>query len=125
MRHTLRQNRLAMVGPAESIRMTKLNPEMMIPMTCSLPTLKWLRTLLDRTNDPQDDFHYDLYRPLVIGRDINASRGIVHIDLTSPWFLFNILRVIASGWVFQLNGYATLLLSCGSRHDRTGREFGG
>jgi hypothetical protein len=31
----------------------------------------------------------------------------VHINLTSLWFLFNLLRVIASGWVFQLNGDAT------------------
>jgi hypothetical protein len=29
-RHALRQNRLAMVGPAESIRMAKWNPMMMI-----------------------------------------------------------------------------------------------
>jgi hypothetical protein len=49
---------------------------------------KWLRTLLDRNNDPEDDFHFGLSSLAVIGRDINASRDIVHINLTSPWFLF-------------------------------------
>ena len=68
---------------------------------------KWFRTLLDRNNDPEDDFHFDLFSPIVIGRDINATRDIVHINLTSIWFLLNIFRVIASGWVFQLNGDAT------------------
>jgi hypothetical protein len=68
---------------------------------------KWFHTLLDRDNDPEDDFHFDLFSPVVIGRDINASSDIVHINLTSPWFLFNIFRVIASGWVFQLNVDAT------------------
>ncbi len=70
---------------------------------------KWFRTLLDRNNHPEDDFHFDLFSPVVIGRDINASRDIVHINLTSLWFLLNIYRVIASGWVFQLNGDATSL----------------
>ncbi len=48
---------------------------------------KWFRTLLDGNNDPEDDFHFDLYSPVVIGRDINASRDVVHINLTSPWCL--------------------------------------
>ncbi len=45
IRHALRQNRLAMVGPTESIRMAKWNTKMMIPMTCRLqvakPKRKW------------------------------------------------------------------------------------
>ena len=40
VRHALCQNRLAMVGPAESIRMAKLNPKMMIPQVAN-PKLKW------------------------------------------------------------------------------------
>ncbi len=34
---------------------------------------KWFRTLLDRQNDPEDDFLFDLYSPVVIGRDMNTS----------------------------------------------------
>ncbi len=45
--------------------------------------------------------------PVVIGRNLDAKRDIVHINLTSPWFLLNLLRVIVSRWVFQLNGDAT------------------
>jgi hypothetical protein len=47
------------------------------------------------------------FRKLVTFPDINAERDIVHINITSRSFLFNILRQIASGWVFQLNGAAT------------------
>ena len=41
----------------------------------------------------------------MIGRDFDAHRDIVHINITSIWFLMNSLRTIAAGWVpvFQLN----------------------
>jgi hypothetical protein len=68
---------------------------------------KWLRTLLDRNNDPEYDFHFDLNSAFVIGRSINAERDIVHTIVVSPCFLFNILRQFASGWVFQLKDDAT------------------
>ncbi len=51
---------------------------------------KWFCTLLDRNNDPKDDFHFNLFSPVVIGLDINVSRDIVHINLTSIWFLLKI-----------------------------------
>jgi hypothetical protein len=47
---------------------------------------KWLCTLFDHNNDLEDDFHFDLYSPLVIGRNISAKRYIAHehyIDLDS------------------------------------------
>jgi hypothetical protein len=62
---------------------------------------QWFWTLLDGNNDLEDEFHFDLNSAFVIGRDINAERDIVHINITSPWFLFNILCQIASGWVFS------------------------
>jgi hypothetical protein len=61
---------------------------------------KWFRMLFDCNNDPEDTFLFYLYSALVIGRDINAERDILHINVTSPWFLFKIMCQIASGWVF-------------------------
>ena len=55
----------------------------------------------------------------MIGRNPDAQRDIVHMNLTSLWFLFNLLRVIASGWVFQLNGDATFSF-CRVAVDMTG-----
>ncbi len=69
--------------------------------------MKWFRTLIDRNNNFDDDFHFDLFTPFVIGRGIDAKRDIVHINITSMWFLLNILRAIACGWVFQLNADTT------------------
>ena len=73
----------------------------------SLTQLMWFRTLIDRNNDPDDDFHFNLFKPVVIGRDIKAENDILHLNVTSPWFLFNALRAISTGWIFQLNGDAT------------------
>ena len=69
--------------------------------------VKWFRTLIDRNNNFDDDFHFDLFTPFVIGRGIDAKRDIVHINITSMWFLLNIFRLIACGWVFQLNADTT------------------
>ena len=68
---------------------------------------RWFRSLIDRHNDEADEFHFDLFKPFVIGRDLNAKRDIVHINITSLWFLANTLRAIGTGWVFQLNSDAT------------------
>ncbi len=63
----------------------------------------WINSLITRHNDDSDSFHFDLFRPFVIGHDIKPERDIVHINITSPWFMCNVLRQIASGWIFQLN----------------------
>jgi hypothetical protein len=31
----------------------------------------------------EDDFHFKMYSAFVIGRDINAARDIVHINIAS------------------------------------------
>ena len=67
----------------------------------------WFRSLIDRHNDETDQYHLDFFKPVVIGRDLNAKRDIVHINISSLWFLMNSLRAIASGWVFQLNSDTT------------------
>ena len=69
--------------------------------------VKWFKTLVARHNDPEDEFHFNIYSAFVIGRDLNAARDIVHMNITSLWFLSNILRQIATGWIFQLNADAT------------------
>jgi hypothetical protein len=67
----------------------------------------WINSLITRHNDEFDSFHFDLFRPFVIGHDIKPERDIVHINITSPWFMCNVLRQIASGWIFQLNADGT------------------
>ena len=67
----------------------------------------WINSLNDRHNDDADPFHFDLFRPFVIGKDIKAERDIVHIKFSSPWFICNILRQIAAGWIFQINADGT------------------
>jgi hypothetical protein len=45
--------------------------------------VKWFGTLVDRHNDHEDDFHFNMYSTIVIGRDLNAAWDIVHINITS------------------------------------------
>ena len=39
--------------------------------------VKWFRMLTDRNSDFDDDFHFDLFAPYVIGRGIDAKRDIL------------------------------------------------
>ena len=68
---------------------------------------KWFPTLFANHIDPAADFHLDMYDVFVIGKDINAREDIVYLNFSTLWHLCNILRNIAAGWVFQLNGDAT------------------
>jgi hypothetical protein len=45
--------------------------------------VKWFKTLVDRHNDPEDDLHFSMYSALIISRDLNAARDIVHTNITS------------------------------------------
>jgi hypothetical protein len=45
--------------------------------------VKWFKTFVARHNDPEDEFHFNMYKPFVIGRDLNAGRDIVHMNITS------------------------------------------
>ena len=65
-----------------------------------LAEAKWFRSLVERNNDPDDGSHLDLFSPVIIGRDIQAGNDILHLNITSPWFLLNVLRGIATGWIF-------------------------
>ena len=68
---------------------------------------KWFTTLFEKHIDPVTDFHLDMYDIFVIGKDLNAQEDIVYLNFSTLWHLCNILRAIATGWVFQLNGDAT------------------
>ena len=61
-------------------------------------------SLIDKHNDPTDEYHMDIFAPVVIGSDIKARHDVVHLNITSPWFLCNIFRSYMSGWSTQLNG---------------------
>ena len=63
--------------------------------------------LIQRHNDPDDDYHLDFFGPVVIGADILAQNDVVHLNITSQWFLCNAFRSIMTGWGSQLNGDAT------------------
>ncbi len=47
----------------------------------------WITSLIKRHNDVSDQFHFDLFRPFVIGHDIKLERDIGHINIPSPWFI--------------------------------------
>ncbi len=72
---------------------------------------KWFETLLAQHNDPDCDYHLNLFEPIVIRKDLNPSDDIVYMVLSSLWFLFNIFRNIECGWLFQLNGDATYCIN--------------
>ena len=61
-------------------------------------------------NDPQDQYHFDLFNFVVLGGELRAERDIVRITISSPWMLSNALRAIIAGWGWQLNGYVTCKL---------------
>ncbi len=45
--------------------------------------VKWFKALVARHNDPEDEFHFNMYKSFVIGRDLNAGRDVVHMNFTS------------------------------------------
>ena len=66
-----------------------------------------VRALIDQHNDPEHDFHFDLFSPIILGADIKAQRDLVYLQVSSPWFIFNVFRSMMAGWGTQLNADAT------------------
>jgi hypothetical protein len=62
---------------------------------------------LRKHNNPADEYCLPLFTAFVLGHDIIPERQAVHINLSAPWFLMNAIRALETGWVLQLNGYAT------------------
>ncbi len=44
----------------------------------------WFQSLVDSNNDPKDEFHFDLFSPVIIGRDIKPENDIFHLNATFP-----------------------------------------
>ncbi len=68
---------------------------------------KLFANLLEEHNDEKSDFHFDLFEPFIIGRELNAKDVIVYLKFSSIWHLLNFFRNIAAGLLLQLNGDAT------------------
>ena len=68
---------------------------------------KWCTTMFEKHIDPASGFHMDMFDVFMTGKDIDAKDDIVYLDLFSMWHICSILRNIAAGWVFQLNGDGT------------------
>jgi hypothetical protein len=47
----------------------------------------WFKTLVDRSNDPDGEFHLDRSSAFFLGRYVNVALDIVHINIISLWFL--------------------------------------
>ncbi len=68
---------------------------------------RWLPTLLAQHNDPDHDFHFDLFEPVIIGKDLNPADDIVYMNMTSLWHILNWLLNVEAEWLSQLNGDVT------------------
>jgi hypothetical protein len=51
--------------------------------------------LIEEHNNLESHFHFNLFEPFVIGRDLNAQDDIVYITFSTIWHLLNFLRNIA------------------------------
>jgi hypothetical protein len=65
----------------------------------ALSKAKCFATLVTQHNDLNDYYHLDMFETVVIGSDLQAELDIVHLNITSLWFLSNfVLDMSASGY---------------------------
>ncbi len=64
-------------------------------------------SLVAEHNNLDSHFHFNLFEPFVIGRDLNPKDDIVYITFSTIWHLCNFLCNIGAGWLLQVNGDAT------------------
>ena len=65
------------------------------------------RELIKRHNDPDNDYHIDMFETVCIGHDIEAETNVIFIALTNIWMLCEIARIKNSGWALQIQGDGT------------------
>jgi hypothetical protein len=51
----------------------------------ALSQAKWFVTLVARHNDLNDNYSLYMFATVIIGRDLQAERDIVHPNVTLPW----------------------------------------
>jgi hypothetical protein len=68
---------------------------------------RWFADLLAKHNDPDSDYHFNLFDVVVVGKNLSPEDDIVYMNMSSLWFLLNFLRNIEAGWLTQLNGDVT------------------
>ena len=78
-----------------------------------------IMAFIDKHNDPDHAYHFDMFEPVVLGADIKVQGDLVYLQLSSPWFIFNMFRSMIAGWGTQLNGDATFNF-CRSNLDMIG-----
>lgn len=72
---------------------------------------RWFPTLLAQHNDPDSEFHFDLFEVFIMGKDLNPADDIVYMNMSSLWHILNWLRNIEAGWLTQLNGDTTFKIN--------------
>ena len=65
---------------------------------------KWLKTKVQKHNDPSDPYLLDPNEVLVIGKSIDAEHQRIHLNMTTEFNLFNLVWAYASGWNVTIAG---------------------
>ncbi len=69
---------------------------------------EWFATLLERHNDPEPDFHLNLFDVVIIGKGLNPADDIMYMNMSSLWNLLSWLRSVEAGWFAQLINESSL-----------------
>ena len=59
---------------------------------------KWLKDKVQKHIDPADPYHLDPNEVVVIGQSFDVAKQRVHLNMATPFTLFNCIRSLASGW---------------------------
>ena len=65
---------------------------------------KWLKTKVQKHNDPEDPYHLNPNEVVVIGKSFDVAKQRVHLNMATPFSLFNYIRALASGWSITIAG---------------------
>ena len=68
------------------------------------------RTLVERHNAADNEYHLDMFETVCIGHDIEADSNVIFIALTNIWMLCEIARIKNSNWALQIQGDGTFNL---------------
>ena len=66
--------------------------------------VKWLENKVQKHNDPGDPYHLDPNEVVVIEKSFDVAKQRVHLNMATPFTLFNYVRSLASGWSVTIAG---------------------